>query len=189
VTEDVPVVIHDLYCFQQGYASVFNFIGKKEFETVSRGRGLVVDIGRYTVDFSLVDELTLVRGKSDDLGTRHLVEKLWAMIISQGVKLEMDEVESAFTDHKRTFSNITGKTVHPWKLLSDSDLLRAYYADVRIALNNFIGEERIDYIILCGGGSHLIHEYFVRDFRIPLLSLDYVRANVLGMLTMMTVKE
>jgi hypothetical protein len=187
VSEDVAFDISALYCFQQGYASIFNFIGGKEFQTISKGRGLVIDIGRYTVDFSLVDELTLVRGRSEDFGTRHLVEKVRGLIASQGVKLEMEEVEGSFVDHGRVFSNVVGRKVSPWGVLRS--LLKDYYGGIRIALNSFIGEERIDYVILCGGGSHLIHDYFVEEFKIPLLALDYVRANVLGMLKMMTVHE
>jgi hypothetical protein len=188
-TDLVEFTVGELFCFQQGYASIFNFIGRKEFGVISKGRGLILDVGRYTVDFSLVEELTLVRGKSDNFGTRSLVEKLRGLIALQGVKLEMDEVESSFVDREKVFSNITGKKVFPWRLLQEGDLLKGYYGDIKIALNNFIGEERIDYIILCGGGSHLIYDFFIKDFRIPLLSLDYVRANVTGMLKMMTLKD
>jgi hypothetical protein len=189
VSEDIGFEVSDLYCFQQGYAAVFNFIGSKDFATVSKGRGLLVDVGRYTVDFSLVDELTLVRGNSVDFGTRHLVERVQAAVASQGVKLEMSEVESSFLDHGKCFSNVAGKRVSPWKVLSEEDFLSSYYGDIRLAFNSFVGEERIDYVVLCGGGSHLIHEHFIKDFKIPILALDYVRANVLGMLKMMTVRE
>jgi hypothetical protein len=55
-----------------------------------------------------------------------------------------------------------------------------------MAVNNFAGEDRTDYLILCGGGAFLIHDFVVKDFKVPLLELDYVRANVKGMLAMMT---
>jgi hypothetical protein len=183
---DIGFNIADLYCFQQGYASVFNFIGKKEFDVVSKGRGIIVDVGRYTVDFSRVEELTLIAGRSVDFGTRVLIEALQGDVAASGLKLELDELESAFIDHDRVFTNVSGKSVKPWKILTDGSRLVAYYADIKMALNNFVGEDRIDYLVLCGGGSYIIHDFFVRDFKVPLLPLDYVRANVQGMLAMMT---
>jgi hypothetical protein len=186
VGQDFVFNIVDLYCFQQGYASVFNFIGKKEFEVVSKGRGIVVDVGRFTVDLSRVEELTLVEGRSVEFGTKVLIEALQADIAKGGVKLELDEVESSFLNHEKVFTNVSGRTVKPWKVLMDGEHLQRYYGDIKMALNNFVGEDRIDYLVLCGGGSYLIHDFFVRDFKVPLLPLDYVRANVRGMLAMMT---
>jgi hypothetical protein len=184
--QDFSFNIVDLYCFQQGYASVFNFIGKKEFELISRARGVVVDIGRFTVDLSLVDELTLVAGKSVPFGSRVIVEALQADIARDGLKLEFDEIEESFVDRDRVFSNISGKSVKPWKLLTDSGRLQSFYADIKMSINNFVGEDRTDYLILCGGGAFLVQDFVVKDFKVPLLELDYVRANVKGMLAMMT---
>jgi hypothetical protein len=185
-SQDFSFNIVDLYCFQQGYASVFNFIGKKEFGVVSKGHGVVVDIGRFTVDLSRVEELTLVSGESVPFGSRVLVEALQADIARDGPKLELDEIEASFTDHDKVFTNLSGKPVKPWKILSDSGRLQGFYADIKMAVKNFVGEDRIDYLILCGGGAFLARDFVARDFKVPLLELDYVRANVKGMLAMMT---
>jgi hypothetical protein len=185
-SRDFSFNVVDLYCFQQGYASVFNFIGKKEFEVISRGRGVVVDIGRFTVDLSRVAELTLVDGLSVPFGSRVLVEGLQADIAKDGLKLELDEIEGSFVDHNKAFSNISGKSVKPWKLLEDSGRLQSFYADIKMAVHNFVGGDRTDYLILCGGGAFLVHDFLARDFKVPILGLDYVRANVKGMLAMMT---
>jgi hypothetical protein len=186
VNRDFGFNIVDLYCFQQGYASVFNFIGKKEFDVISKGRGVVIDIGRFTVDLSTVKELTLVNGSSVPFGTRVLVEALQAEIARDGLQLGMDEIEEAFSDHDKVFANIAGKSVKPWKLLTDSGRLESYYSDIRMAINNFVGAERTDYLVLCGGGAYLVHDLLANDFKVPMLDLDYVRANVKGMLAMMT---
>jgi hypothetical protein len=184
--QDFSFNVVDLYCFQQGYASVFNFIGKKEFDVVSRGRGVVVDIGRFTVDLSRVEELTLVGGKSVPFGSRVIVEALQSDIAKDGLKLELDEIEGSFTDHAKAFTNISGKSVQPWKMLEDSGRLQNFYGDIKMAINNFVGEDRTDYLILCGGGAFLVHGFVKKDFKVPILELDYVRANVKGMLAMMT---
>jgi hypothetical protein len=186
VSLELSFNIVDLYCFQQGYASVFNFIGKKEFEVISKGRGVVVDIGRFTVDLSTVSELTLVSGRSVPFGARVLVDALQADIAREGVRLEADEIEASLVDRDRTFANITGKSVHPWKMLTESGRLEGYYSDIKIAMNNFVGSERTDYLILCGGGSYLVGGFVAEDFKVPIFELDYVRANVKGMLAMMT---
>jgi hypothetical protein len=183
--QDVSFNIVDLYCFQQGYASVFNFIGRKEFDIVSKGRGVVIDIGRFTVDLSRVEDLTLVGGKSVEFGTRVIVDSLQSAVAKDGVKLELDEIEDSFRNHDRVFANISGKSVKPWRVLVEGDFLWNYYTDVKMAVGNFVGEDRIDYIVLCGGGSYFIHDFFVKDFKVPLLSVDYVMANVTGMLAMM----
>jgi hypothetical protein len=185
VGRDVSFNVVDLYCFQQGYASVFNFIGKKEFEVISKGRGVVIDIGRFTVDLSRVEELTLMAGESVPFGTRVVVEALQAEISRAGVQLELDEIESSFLDHDRVFANIEGQSVRPWKMLSDGGKLQAYYSDIKMALGNFVGAGRIDYMVLCGGGAHLVYDFVAKDFRVPVLAVDYVRANVKGMLAMM----
>jgi hypothetical protein len=184
-SREVSFNIADLYCFQQGYASVFNFIGKKEFEVISKGQGVVVDIGRFTVDLSTVRELTLVKGHSAPFGVRVLVDALQADIAKEGVQLGVDEVEDSFADRDRVFANISGRSVHPWKMLTESGRLDAYYSDIKVAINNFVGSERTDYLILCGGGSHLVGGFVAKDFRVPIFELDYVRANVKGMLAMM----
>jgi hypothetical protein len=147
---------------------------------------VVIDIGRYTVDLSRVEELTLVDGKSVPFGSRVLVEGLQADIAKDGLKLELDEIEGSFADRGRVFSNISGKSVKPWKLLEDSGRLQSFYADIKMAVHNFVGEDRTDYLILCGGGAFLVHDFVVKDFKVPILELDYVRANVKGMIAMMT---
>jgi hypothetical protein len=186
VNRDFSFNIVDLYCFQQGYASVFNFIGKKEFEVISKGRGVVVDLGRFTVDLSIVKELTLVNGSSVPFGTRVLVEALQAEIARDGLQLELEEIEDSFSNHDKVFANIAGKSVRPWQLLLGGGGLQNYYSDIKMAINNFVGADRTDYLILCGGGAHLVHDLVANDFKVPMLDLDYVRANVKGMLAMMT---
>ena len=188
VSRDVSFSIDNLYCFQQGYAAVFNFIDTKHFDLVQKGKGFIVDIGRYTVDFSKVDELTLVDGISLDYGTRHLIQELQGLFATGGIKLSLEEIELALTDHNKTFTNAKGKFIKPWEVLQKLESLDKYYNEIKIGVNNFIGEESIDYIVLCGGGSNLILNRFVQDFKVQLLPLDYLRANVLGMLKMLTIQ-
>ena len=186
VGEDVSFNIVDLYCFQQGYASVFNFIGTKEFSLLQKGRGIVIDIGRYTVDFSKVDELTLVGGYSMDYGTRYLINELQGLFSASGIKLSLEEIEDSFLDHSKSFSNIRGRYIKPWEVLQGLKSLDKYYQEIKIGINNFVGEERVDYIILCGGGSYLIVDRFVKDFHSQILPLDYLRSNSLGMLKLLS---
>lgn len=186
--KDVAFKVDDLYCFQQGYASIFNFIGSNEFPKIQSGRGVVIDVGRFTVDFSKIDEMTLTGGYSMDYGTRHLIAELQGKFAPAGIKLNPEEIEASFQDHSRSFSNVQGKYIKPWEVLQKLDSLDKYYQEIKIGLNNFIGEERVDYIILCGGGSYLIQDRFTQDFRIPILALDYLRANAYGMLKMLAVQ-
>ena len=189
VSKDVTFTIKDLYCFQQGYASIFNYIGTKEFEKIQTGRGVVIDIGRYTIDFSKIDELTLVGGYSMDYGTRHLITELQGLFSNGGIKLSLEEIEASFTDHTKSFSNVHGRFIRPWDVMQKLDSLSKYYQEIKIGLNNFIGEERVDYLILCGGGSFLIYDRFVEDFKVQILPLDYLRANSLGMLKLLTSEQ
>jgi len=188
VNKDVSFTIKDLFCFQQGYASIFNFIGTPHFDFIQKGKGVIIDIGRYTVDFSKVDELTLVGGFSMDFGTRHLIQELQGLFSSGGIKLSLEEIEQALADHSKSFSNVKGKFIKPWDTLQKLASLDKYYAEIKIGINNFVGEERVDYMILCGGGSHLILDRFMQDFKVQVLPVDYLRANVLGMLMMLSVQ-
>ena len=186
VGKDVSFAINDLYCFQQGYAAIFNFINTKEFSLIQQGKGVVIDIGRYTIDFSKVDELTLVGGYSMDYGTRFLISELQGLFATGGIRLSLEEIEGAFSDHSRSFSNVHGKFIKPWDVLQKLDSLDRYYNEIKIGVNNFVGEERIDYIVMCGGGSHLIADRFIKDFKVQILSVDYLRANTSGMLKLLT---
>jgi hypothetical protein len=184
---DTSFTVVDMYCFQQGYASIFNFIGSPQFGVIQSGRGLVVDIGRYTVDFSMVDELTLVNGFSVDFGTSHLIDILLKDPALGGIRLRSQDIEASFINHDASFSTVSGKSVKPWGVLVSGGLLDGYYRELKIALNNFVGEERVDYLILCGGGAYLVKDRFVKDFKVQTMALDYLRANCSGMLKMMTV--
>ena len=186
-SRSIDFTVKDLYCFQQGYAAIFNFIGSPQFATIQKGKGIIIDIGRYTVDFSKVNELTLVSGYSMDFGTRHLIQELQSLFSAGGIKLDLEEIEQALADHTISFSNVKGKLIRPWDILQKLESLNKYYNEVKIGVNNFVGEERVDYIILCGGGSFLILDRFVQDFRSEIFSVDYLRANVLGMLKMLSV--
>jgi hypothetical protein len=183
---DVGFDIKDLYCFQQGYAAIFNFIGSPEFALVQGGKGVIVDVGRYTVDFSKVDELTLVGGFSMDYGTRHLITELQGLFSAGGIKLSLEEIELALADHSKTFSNVHGKFIKPWEVLQGLGSLDKYYGEIKIGVSNFVGEERVDYIILCGGGTYLIRDRFMQDFKATLLEVDYLMANAFGMLKMLS---
>ena len=185
-SKDVAFTVADLYCFQQGYASIFNYMDTKHFDLVQSGRGVIIDIGRYTIDFSKVEELTLVNGFSMDYGTRHLISELQSKFALGGIKLSVEEIEASFADHTKSFSNIHGKFIRPWEVLQKLDALDKYYQEIKIGLNNFVGEERIDYLILCGGGSNLIYDQFVKDFKVQILPVDYLRANCTGMLRLLT---
>jgi len=182
----VDFAIKDLYCFQQGYAAIFNFIGSSQFSLIQKGKGIIIDIGRYTVDFSKVDELTLVGGFSMDYGTRHLIQELQGLFSAGGIKLSLEEIELALADHSKTFSNVHGKFIKPWDVLQGLGSLEKYYNEIKIGINNFVGEERVDYMILCGGGSYLILDKFKQDFRAEVLGVDYLRANAFGMLKMLS---
>jgi hypothetical protein len=188
VDEEVSFEITDLYCFQQGYASLFNFIGTKDFDLVRKGTGVVMDVGRHTVDFSKADGLTLVDGRSIDFGTRHLIDEFISSVSeSHHIKLRVEDVENSFVNHDMTVGNMVGDSIRPWDLIK-GDPLDGYYQEIKAGLNNFVGEEPIDFLVLCGGGANLIKDRFVKDFKVRLLSLDFLRANVSGMLKMMMVR-
>jgi len=188
ISKDISFTIKDLFCFQQGYAAIFNFIGSPQFDFIQKGKGVIIDIGRYTVDFSKVDELTLIGGFSMDFGTRHLIQELQGLFAAGGIRLSLEEIELALADHTKSFSNVKGKFIKPWDTLQKLESLDKYYGEIKIGINNFVGEERVDYMILCGGGSHLILDRFNRDFKVQVLPVDYLRANVLGMLKMLSVQ-
>jgi len=187
-SQDISFFIKDLFCFQQGYASIFNFIGSPQFNTIQKGKGVIIDIGRYTVDFSKVDELTLVGGFSMDYGTRHLIQELQGLFSAGGIRLSLEEIELALADHSKSFANVKGKFIKPWDTLQKLESLDKYYGEIKVGINNFVGEERVDYMILCGGGSHLILDRFNKDFKVEVLPVDFLRANVLGMLKMLSVQ-
>jgi hypothetical protein len=181
--EKVSFSIKSLHCFQQGYASVFNFLGVQKYSSViENGVGAVIDIGRYTVDLSYVDKLTLVRGESKNTGTNSLVHSLVAEAAKAGFNLSPFQIEQSFLDRTKFFRNLQGHIFKPSDIMVKNGLLKKYYAQINLNLNNFLGDGALDYIVLCGGGAYLIKSMFVGDFKVPVLPISYVDSNCRGML-------
>ena len=192
VTEvTVAVNIAKLFCFQQGYAGLFCFLKDSKFKTLQKQKGLCVDIGRRTVDFSIVEELTLNRGSSAVLGTSILIDGVrQAVSKTHGLTLTEQEVERSFTDPAYTVRGLAAKGgVKPWDVAnavsegSDVSMYGDLYAKIKVAIMNFAGTDNLEYIFLCGGGALLYQGLFAKDFKVPILLSEFpLRSNTQGML-------
>ena len=190
--EDIPITINivKLFCFQQGYAGLFCFLKDGRFKTLQKQKGLCVDIGRRTVDFSIVEELTLSRGSSAVLGTSILIDGIrQAVSKSHGLTLTEQEVERSFLDTSYETQGLTAKGgVKPWDVATQAvdggeSMYADLYAKIKVAIMNFAGTDSLEYIFLCGGGALLYRELFAKDFKVPILLSEFpLRSNTQGML-------
>jgi hypothetical protein len=180
-TQEITFTIEELLCFQQGYASLFNFIGSSEWET-SKGQGLIIDIGRRTVDLSKVENHTLVLGNSIEAGTEGLLDKLNREVVKAGFTVPLGHLERCFIDHGLTFRSLSGGSLQPWALLKEKFLVD-YAKGLLVYAMNFLGDAPLDYVLLCGGGAYIVEGYFKKAIGVPFLGIkDYVFGNCEGML-------
>jgi len=187
-SEGVRFRVSKLFVFSQGYAALFNLIGTAEFKRLKSTRGLVIDVGRKTVDFTLVDKLVVARGYSVDLGLHSVLEQVLGECQARGLSLTLGDIEVALKEPKRSFSSLGGASIRPAELLES--FLGSYVGAVRSAADSFLGGEAIGWVALVGGGVYHVQKHFSK-LGVPVLDLscDPVMANCSGMLSFLKTQQ
>ncbi len=177
----VKFSIQELYCFQQGYASIFKFLGTENEKEIFKDIGLSIDIGRYTVDISIIRNGSLLNGASLAIGTHQLIEIIKRDAKSKGLSLSSSNIEETFVDQKKTFSSLVSKSYSPFKVFEKSS--PKYFKMVSEEILSFVGDTSLSWIIVVGGFAGFLQEALKKTFpNLPYFTVKEPRfSNCLGM--------
>ncbi len=182
--EEIPVefTVKELYCFQQGYASIFNFLGEKNEKEVFSGTGLCIDIGRHSIDISIVTNSSLVNGASLPIGTHQLIEIIKRDAKKKGLSLSSSDIEATFKDPKKVFHSLTSKPYTPYATFKEN--APTYFKMVVEELLSFVGDNSLTWILVVGGFTPYLKKALSQSFSsIPYYAVKDPRfANCLGMI-------
>ncbi len=177
----VKFSVKELYCFQQGYASIFNFLGKKNESTIFSNTGLAIDIGRHTLDISIVSNGSLFSGTSLPIGTHQLIDTIKIDSKAKGLSLTSSDIEKSFIDPKVVFRSLKSEPYYPYKTFEEK--IPNYFRMVTEEILSFVGGKEISWIIVVGGFTPYLKKHLEKEFSsIPYSLVENPRfANCLGM--------
>ncbi len=181
--KEIPVkfTVKELYCFQQGYASIFNFLGEKNEKDIFFGTGLCIDIGRHTIDISIVKSGSLVNGASLSIGTHQLIEVIKMDAKVNGLSLSSSDIEETFKDPKKVFHSLTSSAYTPYETFKEN--APSYFKMVVEEILSFVGDNSLTWILVVGGFTPFLQKALSESFSsIPYHTVENPRfANCLGM--------
>jgi hypothetical protein len=132
--------------YTQGYSSIWSFVNNKDVsEYVDNTIGVVVDIGRYSTDFSFVKEFVLERGHTVNIGTNKIVTRLIQEASKEKLGLTPQDIDKAFLNPSieyRTASSV--KPFKPYEVAQSLNLFEDLYQEIYRAFLSFVGQEAND---------------------------------------------
>jgi hypothetical protein len=129
----VDFMIKSVLVANQGYCSIFNFLDGKEEEKILNGAGVVVDIGRHSVDFSLVREFIAVKGESVPLGTLVFEKELVERARYKGLNISYDDIDNQLETGSKVISGLNVQ-YSPLEDARKSGLVSKFFNQIREAL-------------------------------------------------------
>jgi Actin like proteins N terminal domain/Archaeal actin homologue MreB-like, C-terminal len=160
------------------YAMDKNLQVKTEFQS---SEGVIVDIGRRTIDFVYIDNLIVKEGKSEDFGTFNIFKRAGEYLQAQhSIIKEPYEVERYYIDNKR-IRLTNGKQVDIKPLIDRAVGEHAQsFGDL---FASFMGASHTpDFIFLIGGGAFLYGGYFKGKYDMVVIPSSPHTSNVEGLL-------
>lgn len=174
--------ISSLFCFEQGHAALFQFLKtdtpvEKKIQT---SKGIIIDIGRYTLDLSIIDKFTLVKGVSTDLGTETFLQEL-KREVDPIINLSVAQLDHALVNPNTVYTNLYGSKVQVNKLSSYNKALSRQSDKIIQFIQDTISNESVDYIYYVGGGSILFKSFLDKVLKAYSFQSESIFANVDGM--------
>jgi hypothetical protein len=174
----------------QGWASMMdNLLDDKGsptrlLEEFYRKSGVVIDIGRRTVDIVKIRQLKPFDGDSHDLGTYHAYQKVGQALLPYGLKPSLFELEyrleyDPVIKIQQVTSSGSAPSINLKKLLSE--VLPDVYSQLKDIVVEHLYSEPVDFMYLTGGGAYLYQDYFRKDFPYIQVMENPVYSNVRGM--------
>lgn len=146
--------------------------------------GVVVDVGRQTIDFLYVERFVVKSGLSKDFGTFKVYEKVVDLLKRKyQIIKEPYEIEEHITASK-PISLLDGTKIDLAPLVKEA--VAFYFDDVILHFQTFLGKKTPDYLLLLGGGARAYGPFFEDKFKIVTSPDTPEYANARGMLKFIT---
>jgi hypothetical protein len=189
--EQVKFKVNSVLVSNQGYASIFNFLETENEALIINKTGVVVDIGKFSLNLVLIKEFMIVKSLSVPLGTLSLSKKLVDRARLNGIALSSKDIDFCFENGSKDLKTLSG-TYNPTEDANSSGLSSQYFSQIQTTLVNFLSEGEgfqnrvsvlVDYIMIVGGGAYLVKDALVKGVNTKVLTgVEPKYANALGLL-------
>lgn len=166
----------------QGYSGLLDIAMDKNYSVLPEYRessGLVVDIGRRTVDFLSAEEMSVKNGHSVELGTHKVFERAIEILKKDhSVVKELYEVEGLSISRKK-IRKLDGTVVDVEKIIDVA--VDSFTQDLFFAMRSFFEKKTPDYLVMFGGGSFLFENAFKKMYPVVRIPQDTIFTNANGL--------
>jgi len=143
--------------------------------------GVVIDVGRQTIDFLYIERFVVKHGSSKDFGTFKIYEKAVDLLKREhSIIKEPYEIEELLSTGKAITPLHGGDKVHVEPLIKKA--VAFYFSDVQLHFETFLSKKNPDYILLLGGGAIVYGPFFKEKYKIVEIPAEPQFSNSRGML-------
>lgn len=184
--ETIEFEIERVFVLYQGFSGLLAVATDPAFNIDPKylANGVIVDIGRQTIDLLYVERMVVKAGTSKDFGTFKVYEKVVDLLKRKhNIQKEPHEIEDIVSSGK-SISNIeTGKKLDIQPLLKEA--VQYYWKDVLLHFETFLSKRTPDFLLLLGGGALLYGPFFEDKYKLVEIPEDPQFSNGAGMLKFM----
>lgn len=180
---EVSFVINSVFVMYQGFAGLFGIVANDEgkiSKSYMESEGIVIDIGRQTIDLLHVNGMVVKSGLSKDFGTSVVFNKASNLLRERyGIMKSATDIEDHLRN-KKPFSDLQGNKVTVQDVLGDS--VEYYAPDIDAVFQGFLSKSTPDYLILLGGGALIYGPHFKAKYPVVMIPEDPQFSNAQGLL-------
>jgi len=167
----------------QGYSGALSIIMGSDLQALpqySKSSGVVVDVGRHTIDMVQIEQIHPKDGASYDYGTFLIFNRVSQVLRkTHNVVKDTWELEKSYLANK-PIPTMSGASIDLAPIVAQE--VAEVFPDVNRVFSTFIGHKTPDYVFLIGGGAHLYARYFQEKYPIIKTPENPQFANAIGML-------
>jgi hypothetical protein len=175
--------IEKVFVLYQGFSGLLSLAMDDNFKIQKdylEGEGVVIDVGRQTIDFLFLDRMVVRRGSSKDFGTFKVYEKVGELLKKKySIVKEAYEIEEYLTRNKSINQLSSGEKIPIQPLVKEA--VAYYFDDVMLHFSTFLSKETPDYLVLLGGGALIYGSFFKDKYKTVIIPDDPQFANAIGM--------
>jgi len=180
--EEITFTVEHVFVLYQGFSGLVsvamdeNFKVRKDYLS---SEGVVVDVGRQTIDFLYVENMVVKAGSSKDFGTFKIYEKVVDLLKRKhSVVKEPFEIEEHLTEN-RPITLLDGGKIQLAPIVKEA--VQFYFDDVLAHFSTFLSKRTPDYLLLLGGGALVYGPFFKEKFKLVEVPADPQFSNAEGM--------
>lgn len=175
--------VEKVFVLYQGFSGLLSVATDANFKVAKEylQNGVIVDVGRQTVDFLYVERMVVKHGSSKDFGTFKVYEKMVDLLKRKhNLVKEAFEIEELLSTGKAITSIKDGSKVQVQPLVKEA--VAFYFPDVISHFETFLSKKTPDYLLLLGGGAMLYGPSFREKYKLVEVPDDPQFSNAKGIL-------